>query len=67
MEEKKFVKLESLEDSEDRRSTFQGFFVCSLEPFVFTYDTNENDMAESFTRWLDASLAVAIKEYGDQL
>ena len=67
MEVTAFSQLESFEDSEDRESVSQDFFLCSLEPFVFTYKTEHQDIAESFARWLDAALAVAIKEYGDRL
>jgi Fic family protein len=67
MEATAFAKLESFEDSEDRAYASQDFFLCSLEPFVFTYKTGEQEIAESFARWLDAALAVAFKEYGDRL
>jgi hypothetical protein len=67
MEGTAFARLESFEDSDDREYASQEFFVCSLEPFVFTYQTDENDIREAFARWLDAALAVAIKEYGDRL
>jgi hypothetical protein len=67
MEATAFAKLESFEDSEDREYVSQEFFVCCLEPFVFTYKTKEEDIADAFARWLDAALAVAIKEYGDRL
>ena len=67
MEATAFARLESFEDSEDREYASQDFFLCSLEPFVFTYKTNEQDISDSFTRWLDAAVAVAIKEYGDRL
>ncbi len=67
MEATAFSQLESFDDSEDRESVSQEFFVCSLEPFVFTYKTNSQEIEEAFVRWLDASLAVALKEYGDRL
>ena len=68
MEATAFSKLESFEDSEDRKAVSTDFFVCSpVEPFVFTYKTNEADIAASFSRWLDAALAVALKEYGERL
>ena len=44
-----------------------GFFVCSLEGFVFTYRTDEEEIADAFARWLDTAVAVALKEYGDRL
>lgn len=67
MEATAFLQLESFEDSEERESVSQDFFLCSLEPFVFAYKTNVRDITDSFARWLDAALAVALKEYGDRL
>ncbi len=67
MEATAFARLESFEDSEDRESVSQDFFLCSLEPFVFTYRTSQDEMADAFDRWLDSALAVAVKEYGDRL
>jgi hypothetical protein len=67
MEATAFARLESYEDSEDRQYAAQDFFLCSVEPFVFTYKTNEVEITDAFARWLDAAVAVAIKEYGDRL
>jgi Fic family protein len=67
MEATAFAQLESYEDSDDRKSVSQEFFLCSPEPFVFTYQTKEREVADAFARWLDTALAVAIKEYGDRL
>jgi Fic family protein len=67
MEATAFSRLESFEDSDDREYASQDFFVCSLEPFVFTYKTSEHDIVDAFGRWLDAAIAVAFKEYGDRL
>ncbi|MBI4248287.1 MAG: hypothetical protein HY611_02200, partial [Elusimicrobia bacterium] len=67
MEATAFAKLESYEDSEDREYASQDFFVCSIEPFVFTYQTMEQQVADALSRWLDLAIAVAVKEYGDRL
>ncbi|MBI2678709.1 MAG: Fic family protein [Candidatus Koribacter versatilis] len=67
MEATAFSRLESYEDSEDRESVSERFSLCSVEPFVFTYKTKTSEIADAFGRWLDAALAVAVKEYGDQL
>jgi len=67
MEVTAFAQLESYEDSDDRKSVSQDFFLCSPEPFVFTYRTKAEEIADAFERWLDTALAVAIKEYGDRL
>ena len=67
MEATAFSKLESSEDSEDHKSVIESFFLCSLEPFVFTYQTKPQDIESSFDRWLDAALAVGLKEFADRL
>ena len=67
MEATAFAKLESYEDSEDRDVVSQEFHVCSMEPLVFTHRTSEQEIEDSFLRWLDTALAIAIKEYGDRL
>ena len=67
MEATAFSKLESYEDSEDRESVSERFSLCSVEPFVFTYNTKLAEIEDAFARWLDAALAVALKEYGDRL
>jgi hypothetical protein len=67
MEATAFARLESFEESDDRESVSQDFHLCSLEPFVFTHKTTEQDVTDSFARWLDAAIAIAIKEYGDRL
>jgi Fic family protein len=67
MEATAFATLESFEESDDRQSVKENFFVCSLEPFVFTNKTNADEVTVAFTRWIDTALAVAVKEYGDRL
>jgi hypothetical protein len=67
MEATSFARLESYEDSDDREYAALEFFLCSVEPFVFTYRTSVEEVSQAFARWLDAALAVALKEYGDRL
>ena len=67
MEATAFASLETFEGSDDRDLISQDFFMCSLDPFVFTYRTNLSEITQSYERWLDAAIAVAIKEYGDRL
>lgn len=67
MEATAFSKLMSYEDSDDRDSVSERFSLCSVEPFVFTNRTKVAEIEDAFQRWLDAALAVALKEYGDQL
>ena len=67
MEATAFAQLISYEQSEDRDRISQDFFLCSLEPFVFTYRTEEGGIETAYDNWLDTALAVSIKEYGDRL
>jgi hypothetical protein len=62
-----FARLESFENSEDRESASDSYFPTSVEPFVITWKTRESEITAAFERWLDAAIAVAIKEYGDRL
>lgn len=67
MEATAFRQLESFEDAEDRESVSQNFSPCSVEPFVFTYKTKEEDIRDAFSRWLDQAIAISLKEFGDRL
>ncbi len=67
MEVTAFARLESYENSEDRELASEDFFPTSIEPFVITWKTRENEITRAFERWLDAALAVAVKEFGDRL
>ncbi len=67
MEATAFCGLEAYEDSEDRERVSQDFFPCSLEPFVFAYQTDIEELGQAFDQWLDAAIAVAFKEFGDRL
>ncbi|HUX66221.1 MAG TPA: Fic family protein [Terriglobales bacterium] len=67
MEATAFAQLESVGDAEESLNPSKSLIVCSLDPFVFTYQTQEKDIADAFDRWLDAALAVAVKEFGDQI
>lgn len=60
-------KLESREDMEGLESLAARYSLCSVEPFVFAHTTKLDDIADSFDRWLDAAVALAVKEYGDRL
>lgn len=67
MEATAFSKLVSYEDSDDGDSVPERFSLCSAEPFVFTNKTQVGDVENAFLRWVDAALAIAVKEYGDRL
>ncbi|MEE9395308.1 MAG: Fic family protein [Planctomycetota bacterium] len=61
-----FSKIEYYED-EDSRSASRDFVPCSVEPFILTWKTKVADVEDSFDRWLDTSIAISIKEYGDRI
>lgn len=67
MEATAFAKLQFDDDPEDRVSMGEEFLPCSIEPFAFTYQTEIDKITSSFSNWLDASLAIGLKEYGDRL
>ncbi|MGA2571200.1 MAG: Fic family protein [Terracidiphilus sp.] len=67
MEATAFAQLESLDESEEKDNFVENFRPCSVEPFVFTYETNSEGVKDSFSRWLDDALAVAFKEFGERL
>jgi len=67
MEATAFAKLQFDDDPDDKDSSGGGFLQCSIEPFAFTYQTKISDVSAAFMNWLDASLAVGLKEYGDRL
>ena len=64
MEATAFAKLVS--SGEDGEKSAQ-VLPCTLEPFVFTFRTRLKHIEESYDRWLDQALAIAIKEYADRL
>jgi fido (protein-threonine AMPylation protein) len=67
MEATAFARLETLDDEDGTETIKQDFFICSLQPFVFTNNSLPSALVDSFEQWMDAAIAVAIKEYGDRL
>ncbi len=67
MEATAFAQLQTREDSDERDVASESFFVCSIDPFVFTYGVQNDDLKEPFERWLDTTLAVAMKEFSDKV
>ena len=67
MEATSFARLEFFEEGNDRVVASERRFPCSLEPFVITWTTEESKIRDAFRKWLDAGLAIAVKEWGDRL
>lgn len=67
MEATAFARIESYNESESQDLSSKEFFICSLEPFIFTNRTDSESIKETFEAWLDHSTAIAFKEFGDRL
>jgi Fic family protein len=77
MEVNSFALLETYDEAEadepdevvPRESERVGrkIIPTSLEPFALTWTTSPDAVNPSFSRWLDASLAIALQEWGDRL
>lgn len=72
METTAFLLLETFDEAEEDvliRGERVGSDVIPscLEPFVITWTTEPQKVEAAFLGWLDRSLAIAIKEWGDKL
>jgi Fic family protein len=72
MEVTAFLLLETFDEAEEDvpyRGERMGSDVIPscLEPFVITWTTEAEKVEAAFLRWLDQSLAIAMKEWGDKL
>ena len=67
MEATAFAKIQFDDEAEGLGNGNEEFLRCSVEPFVFTYLTDINSIADSFANWLDGCLAIALKDFGDRL
>jgi Fic family protein len=72
MEVTSFVLLETFDEAEEE-NLIRGERVGSdvipscVEPFVITWTTEAPKVEPAFREWLDRSVAIAIKEWGDKL
>jgi Fic family protein len=72
MEVTSFLLLETFDEAEEDiliRGERVGSDVIPscLEPFVITWNTVPEKVEPAFNRWLDQSLAIAMKEWGDKI
>ncbi len=67
MEATAFAKMQYNDDPDDLDGRGEAFRQCSIEPFAFTYLPDINSVRSAFQSWLDSSLAVGLKEFGDRL
>ena len=67
MEATSFARIESFEEGNDRVAASERDFSRSLEPFVITWNTEEAKILDAYRKWVDAGLAITIKEWGDRL
>jgi hypothetical protein len=67
MEATAFSQLDSHQNEKQPSASANAVSLCSVEPFVFAQTTMITEIADAFDRWLDVSLAIAMKEFGDRL
>ena len=67
MEATAFAKLKFDDGPDDEGITGESFINCSVEPFAFTYLTRVSEVQSAFQRWIDASFAIGLKEFGERL
>jgi Fic family protein len=74
MEATAFLLLETFDEAEEEEDVLirgermgSDVIPSCLEPFVITWTTEAGKVEAAFLRWLDQSLAIAIKEWGDKL
>jgi Fic family protein len=72
MEGTAFILLETFDEAEgvgeDRGERVgQNRIPACIEPFVITWTTEAAKVEAAFLRWLDRSVAIALKEWGDRI
>jgi len=72
MEGTSFILLETFDEAEgegeDRGERVgQNRIPTCVEPFVITWNTEAAKVEDAFQRWLDHSVAIALKEWADRL
>ena len=71
METSSFAQIETYDEAEvnryDAERVGQKTISTSVEPFAVTWNTSAETVRPAFSRWLDASIAIALKEWGDRL
>jgi hypothetical protein len=67
MEATAFATIEYYDSPKAKELNATKAFDCSLEPFVLTWSTSEAAIISTYGKWLDATLAIAIKEWGDRV
>ena len=68
MEATSFANLEAYDQTaENGEERFEKqSLAVSVEPFTVTWNSNVDRLKSPFSRWLDTSIAVAFKEWGDR-
>lgn len=72
MEGSSFAFIETYDEAEgageeDRERVGRTLIPSSVEPFVITWKTSPEVVEPAFLRWLDACIAIALKEWGDRV
>lgn len=73
MEGTAFAFVETYDEAESNESTEwhervgKTYIPASVEPFVITWKSQPDVIKPSFENWLDACVAIALKEWGDRV
>jgi Fic family protein len=69
MEASAFAQIETYDEANDSDSerVNEDLIPVSVEPFAITWKTGMRQIEDSFKRWLDQALGIALKEWGDRL
>ena len=72
MEGTSFALLETYDEAEEvndpgRERVGRKVIPTYVEPFVVTWSTSTDVVKPAFDRWLDTCIAIALKEWGDQV
>ena len=72
MEGTAFAFVETYDESEGVGAEWhervgKTFIPASMDPFVLTWKTSTEVVKPAFERWLDACIAIALKEWGDRV
>lgn len=69
MEASAFAQIETYDEANDTDSerVNEELIPVSVEPFAITWKSDTGHVEDSFKRWLDQALGIALKEWGDRL
>jgi hypothetical protein len=69
MEASAFAQIETYDEASETNSerVNEELIPVSVEPFALTWKSDEGQVEDSFKRWLDQVLGIALTVWGDRL